>query len=1584
MSYLIARQDLADLVAAAPADEALRHFLAAYHPNLSSEDFASRPVEDWLGAAFAHHRFGARRARGEILLRVYNPSLPEHGWESSHTVVELVLDDMPFLVDTVGMALARLGYNVHLVLHPVLRTLRSADGQWQGLADGAPAESWMRFEVDRASDPAALRTLHDEIAHALTALETAVTDWPAMIGQLERTMDLLRHSPPPLATDELEESIAFLQWLLDGQFVFLGCREYCFEDTEFGTQLMIVPDSGLGLLRDSGAGGPSRTFASLTPALRDIAYNNHQLLILTKGDTRSVVHRPVYLDMVCIKRIDDAGVVTGEQRLLGLYTANAYTTPPRQLPILRRKIDQAMKLADVTSGGHRGKTLLNVLDTYPREELLEIGAEELSRIAQGVVSLHERSRVRTFFRDDIYRRHVSVMLYLPRDNYNTDVRMRVHRLLLERLGGDSVEFNVTMSDSPLARIHFIVRIPHGRYPEYDAARIEAEIAEIAQRWQDELRAQLRQHAGEETGAARFQRYQRAFPTAYAGDYPARVAVHDIDSLEDVIGSERTGARLIAASHADTRQWRLKLYRASAVELSDSLPLLENLGVRVLDERPYGLCFDDGSTAWIVDVGLRLPAPAMLEKPEARQRFVEAFIALFDGRCENDAFNRLVPAAGLAWREALLLRAYARYLRQIGLVFDTDTLVDILLAHASHATALVRLFMLQLDPGHGDQDAARALAAQLAQETDQLASVDEEKILSAYRHAILATLRTNYFQRDARGEPKSYLSFKLSPGQIPRMPQPVPLYEIFVYSPEMEGVHLRSGKVARGGLRWSDRRDDFRTEVLGLVKAQIVKNTVIVPGGSKGGFVLKHPPTEREALMAKGVACYKTFIGGLLDLTDNLAGGRIVPPPAVRRLDEDDPYLVVAADKGTATFSDIANGVSRDYGFWLDDAFASGGANGYDHKKMGITARGAWISVERHFREMGIDVATQPITVVGIGDMSGDVFGNGLLRSRAVKLVAAFDHRHVFIDPDPDPARAFDERQRLFQLPRSSWADYDSTLISEGGGVWPRSARSIPLSSQVRALLGVDAEQMEPAQLIQALLKAPVDLLYNGGIGTYVKASGQTQAEANDRGNDAVRVDGRDLRSKVVAEGGNLGFTQPGRIEYAQAGGRIFTDAIDNSAGVDCSDREVNIKILLNRIVAAGDLTEKQRNALLGEMTDEVGALVLRDNELQTLAISLEAEQTASLLPVHLRLMQTLERQGKLSRRLEYLPSDSQSQERIQAGQGLSRPELSVLFAYAKIVLKQLLLASGLVDEPRWNDLLREGFPATLAERFGPRLAEHPLRREIVATLLTNHVINRYGITCVFRLAEETGCDAAQVVAGLHEAESLLETETLARRAERLIAQGVPAGDVYGVLLGARRQTERVARWLLQSAPDAAALSHLRTCAALSLTHLPEWLMQQGVALERRENWLGAGIPAELVGRALAIDHAMPFLALARGTTDTGTLAERMKLYLALGMQLEFDWLAQAIERLPRDNRWQALARIAARDDLLRLHVQLAQAAWQTGQGAIDARLDAWREGAMQSVTQWRAIVAELRDSAPDLAMISAALRELRSRMTGEH
>ncbi|WP_035058684.1 NAD-glutamate dehydrogenase [Andreprevotia chitinilytica] len=1544
-----------------------------YYADLPDEDFAVRDTQDWAGAALSHWRLATHRKPASWLLRVYNPTLPEHGWQTSHTVVELVVADMPFLVDTVGMALGRLGYSVHMLIHPVMQVVRDDDGQLQTLGEQQQAESWMHFEIDRATSPAALDAVHKEIDRALEALTRAVSDWPAMSDRVSRALTDLRGSLPPVSADEIDETVSFLDWLQAGHFIFLGCRDYRFGKN--GKTLDVVPESGLGLLRDA-AKGTSHTFASLPDDLRALAYTPEHLLILTKADTRSIIHRPVYLDMVSLKQIDANGAVTGELRILGLYTAAADATPPRQVPILRRKIDQALQLAGANLAGHRGKALLHVLDTYPREELIEIDVAELARIASGIVGLHERNRVRIFFREDLYRRYISAMLFVPRDNYTTEVRIKVQKLLIERLGGQSAEFNVLLTDSPLARIHFIVRIPHDTQPEYDAQAIEAEVAEIAQRWQDELKRQLLQHNGEEVGSDRYQRYQLAFPAAYCADFTPRAAVHDVDALETVLAGSDLAATLTPGSATDTRLWRLKLYRASEIALSDCLPLLENLGVRVLDERPYALHPADSTAAWIIDIGIQLNDQTSLEDPAARNRLVDAFQAVFSGKADNDAFNKLVLGANLAWREVLLLRAYARFLKQIGLKYAIETLADTLQRFPEYATKLAQLFHLRLDPANPQDEAADALDAELAAFAVAQPNLDDERTLSSLRAAVAATVRSNYFQLSAEGTPKSYLSFKLVSSKIPGMPQPAPLFEIFVYSTEMEGTHLRGGKVARGGLRWSDRREDFRTEVLGLVKAQMVKNSVIVPVGSKGGFIVKNAPTEREAFLAKGVECYKTLIRGMLDITDNLLEGKVVPPANVRRRDEDDPYLVVAADKGTATFSDIANGIAHDYGFWLDDAFASGGSVGYDHKKMGITARGAWVSVERHFSELGIDVAKDPISIVGIGDMSGDVFGNGLLRSKAVKLVAAFDHRHIFIDPTPDAALTFKERERLFALPRSSWADYDTKLISEGGGIWPRTAKTIPISTQMKALLGIDDDRLEPTALLQAILKAPVDLLYNGGIGTYVKASSQSHAEANDRANDGLRIDGRELRCKVVSEGGNLGFTQLGRVEYALAGGRIYTDAIDNSAGVDCSDHEVNIKILVNRIVAAGDLTTKQRNQLLAQMTDEVGLLVLRDNQLQTLALALESAQALSLLPVHQRFMQKLEAEGKLSRRLEYLPSDSLLLERAQNKQGLTRPELAVLLAYAKIVLYQDLLASTMPDDARWDALLADYFPKELSERFAARLPEHPLRREIIATVLTNHVINRQGVSFVFRVSEETEHSPANVVRGWMDAARLLDSETLALQVE---AANAPAQTKYELLLALHRHTERTTRWVLRHADimNDAGFAPVVSSEFAALAGRLLCIADPGSTLAR---WQADGVPDTLASAVAARELAGSLLDLARDPSNRGTVGERMALYLGLGETVGLDWLGGAVERLPRDNRWQSLARLAARDDLLNMHASLTEQVWRISQGDAEARIAGWREAVGSSFDQWQKMLAELREAAPDLAMISAALRELRARL----
>ncbi|WP_027467462.1 NAD-glutamate dehydrogenase [Deefgea rivuli] len=1545
--------------------------IQSYYANVPEDDLQERAIEDWGGAVLAHRRMAAVRLPQQRLLRIYNPNLSEHGWQCRHTVIEIVQEDLQFLVDSVGIVLNQLKCTTHGVIHPIMDVARDDLGQLIPQASKpktAIKESWMHFEINRISDAATLALIQNEINQALDSIAIAVADWPAMTDRVTEALEQLRATPTTQITPTIKETVAYLEWLLAGHFVFLGLRDYQFE----AGILNIIPHSGKGLLRDAGLPSPSHIWASLSPDLREVAYSPERLLMLTKSDRRSLVHRSAYLDTVLLRNVSPAGQLLGELRIIGLYSASAYTTPPRQIPVLRQKIDHAMALCGAELTGYRGKALLNVLDTYPRDELIEIEAPELARIADGIVSLHERHRVRAFFRDDIYRRYVSVMVFVPRDNYSTDVRIKIEALLMQHLSGSTSEFTVFLGDHPLARIHYIIRRDASANTEYKAKEIEAEIAQVAQRWQDELRQQLIQGSGEERGAALHQKYLHAFPAAYCADFAARSAIHDIEALETALTEQNLVATLTPGNALDASIWRLKLYQHHAIELSDCLPLLESLGLRIIDERPYVLHFSTlpEQQAWIVDIGIRLPPQVSLESPEQRQRLLAAFVALSKGLAENDKLNQLVLHNGLAWREVLILRAYSRFLKQVALKYGMETIADCLLRHGAQAQQLVNAFQLLHNPAQPEPAVADIVLEEIAQAARAMPNIDDEKILSSLMAAIRATLRTNFYQD---GGNKAYLSIKVASSEIPMMPQPVPLYEIFVYSPQMEGVHLRGGKVARGGLRWSDRREDFRTEVLGLVKAQMVKNTVIVPVGSKGGFIVKNPPTEREAFLASGIACYQMFIRGLLDLTDNFQDGHVIPPKDVLRRDDDDPYLVVAADKGTASFSDIANAISQEYGFWLDDAFASGGSVGYDHKKMGITARGAWISVERSFREMGIDTNKDHFTAVGIGDMSGDVFGNGLLRTKTIQLIAAFDHRHIFLDPKPDTEAAFNERARLFDLPRSSWADYDATLISEGGGVYPRSLKKIKVSNDIRALLHIEDTELEPDLLIQAILKAPVDLLYNGGIGTYVKSSSQTHAEANDRGNDAVRVDGKDLRCKVIAEGGNLGFTQLGRIEYALNGGRIHTDAIDNSAGVDCSDHEVNIKILLGRILAEGDLTLKQRNEVLASMTDEVGLLVLRDNELQTQAVSLEFSQALSLLPVHTRLMQALEQAGKLSRRIEYLPSNSQLTERQAQGLGLSRPELSVLMAYAKIVIKQELLSQDLIDAPKWNSLLQQYFPSLLVEKFKSQLEKHPLRREIIATVLTNHVVNRYGISSVYRLQEETEKNCSDIVDALICAESLLGSEALALEIESNIEKITAEGQNH-LLLQVRRQTERVARWLLQQ--NLSNLDHMRTCAALALPQLPQLLSTSPSHIAQAAQWQATGVGTELAMKVLAIQEAQSLLELSLCSNDSGQLAEHMRIYLALGDALGLKWLALAIEQLPRDNRWQTLARLAVRDDLQRLHSELFKQAWAQHQD----QLDLWLTQNQAARERVAAMFAELSAATPDLAMISAALRELRHRL----
>ena len=1195
-------------------------FITGYYAGVSPDDLAEREVGDLYGAAAAHLNLARRRAPGTPKIRVYNPRIEQHGWQSTHTIVEVVTDDMPFLVDSVRMVLNRRGYTSHLVVHPVMRFHRGEGGRIDALLpvgeadEGSIVEAVIHIEADRQTEQGVLDAMAAEVRSALDDVRATVEDWGGMREALRRSIADLQSSPPPVDREELEEVCAFLEWIENNHFTFLGFGAYRVERAGSRDRFAPEPGAGLGLLRDEG--GPASTaFSNLPPTQR--GGHGPELLLITRTDARSTVHRPSHLDCIGIRQLDSTGKVCGERRFLGLYTSAAYNRVPRDIPLLRRKASGVLGRAGYPRNSHAAKALQNIIDTFPRELLFQIPAGELFETSIGILHLQERQRIRLFVHPDRFGRFYSCIVFVPRDRYTTRSRLVIQGILEETFGGTDTEFTVRLSESVLARIYFVIRVGAKRAPSYDIAELERRLRAVSRTWADDLHDALIESFGEERGTRLFRRYGDAFRADYREAYSARVAVLDVEKMERIEdgGIEMSLYRPLEAGEG---RLRFKLFRAGRpVSLSDALPMLENMGLKVEDEHPSKIKRAGAPRVWLHDFGMLHGEGPEFDPDRIDETFREAFARVWSGEVENDGFNRLVLRAGIGWREIVILRAYCKYLRQAGVTFSEAYMQDALGANAGIAAMLVELFHARLDPARQREvpdakdaamervDSELEVMTRIEASLDEVANLDEDRILRSYIGVIRATLRTNYYQPSAGGSPKPYLSFKLDPHRIPELPEPRPKYEIFVYSPRVEGVHLRGGAVARGGIRWSDRREDFRTEVLGLAKAQMVKNAVIVPVGSKGGFVPKKLPVDagREAVQEEGIACYRIFIRGLLDVTDNLAGGRVVPPSRMMRHDEDDPYLVVAADKGTATFSDVANAIAGEYGFWLGDAFASGGSHGYDHKGMGITARGGWESVKRHFRELGIDSQSTDFTVVGIGDMGGDVFGNAMLLSRHIRLVGAFNHMHVFIDPDPDPEATFRERERLFALPRSTWDDFDRSVLSAGGGIHPRSAKSIPLSPEAREALAIDTGSLTPSELIAAILKAPVDLLWNGGIGTYVKARNESHADVGDRANDVVRVNGDELRCRIVGEGGNLGLTQLGRIEYAANGGRVNTDAIDNSGGVDCSDHEVNIKVLLNEVVSGGDMTGKQRNRLLEEMTGEVAELVLRNNYLQTQALS---------------------------------------------------------------------------------------------------------------------------------------------------------------------------------------------------------------------------------------------------------------------------------------------------------------------------------------------------------------------------------------------
>lgn len=1571
-------------------------FAQRYFASCAIEDLRERSIQNLYGIVLSHWHFINVRAPGEAKIRIFNPEETKEGWFSPHTVIQISHDDIPFLVDSTRMVLNRYGYQIHFIVHfGGLKVERDNKHHILNIMQNGHAtkevtsEAPIYIEIDRILDTREMENLKNDIERVLADVRVAVADWRKMVGRVETCLEELENSPPHLDPAELAESRDFLRWLINNNFTFLGARDYKLIGNGTNRALQLVPGSGLGVLRDETYSKASKSYAELPPQARKMALSKN-ILIIAKTNTTSTVHRLTYTDYIGVKRFNEKGELIGERRFIGLYTSTAYHSSPRQIPFLRHKVDKVLQDLGFPPDSHDGKEAVHILETLPRDDLFQATHEELLAITLSIIQLKERKRIRLLVRRDAFCRYFSCLVYVPREIFNTELAYAMQDILMQDFKGLESTFTTYFSDSVLARIHFLIRVDPKVPTEYDLNEIEKKLIAISRTWSDELKVQLIHKYDEANGLKHYSRYAKAFPTSYAEYYTPLEALVDIEKIESLSKNNQL-AMLFSRSNGALN---LKLFHADqTIVLSDVLPLLENMGLRIIGERPYKVKFKDGSRVWINDFDVAYAVNNDIDIHKLKDNFQEAFTKIWLGEAENDGFNRLILGASLTWQETALLRAYTKYLRQTGFNLSQNYIEEALINNPEITKILVELFKLRFDPQfkNADRD-PKNLIASIEQKLDAVISLDEDRILRRLLEVILATLRTNYFQTHKDGTTKPYISFKFNPSAITDLPLPRPKYEIFVYSPRVEGVHLRAGKVARGGLRWSDRKEDFRTEVLGLMKAQQVKNTVIVPEGAKGGFVVKRTPTPemtRDDYMKEGIYCYSIFISGLLDITDNIKDGIVIPPEAVVRYDGDDPYLVVAADKGTATFSDIANGIAQQYGFWMDDAFASGGSAGYDHKKMGITSRGVWVSVKRHFRELNIDPTKENFTVVGIGDMSGDVFGNGMLLSEHTKLIGAFNHMHIFLDPNPDAATSFKERQRLFNLPRSTWLDYNPELISKGGGIFNRSAKSIKLSPEIKAVLQTKKDSMVPNELIRAILKAPVDLIWNGGIGTFVKSSQESHLDVGDRTSDGIRVDANELKARVIAEGGNLGLTQLGRIEYSLNGGIVNTDFIDNSAGVDCSDHEVNIKILLNGLVREGVMTKKERNALLEKMTDEVSSLVLSDNYNQTQMLSLEASVSQQTMDLFRHYMNDLEKSGRLDRKLEYLPDDKTLQERKTLSKPLTRPEIAMLLAYCKMYLKQDILKSDVTDEAYFTDkYLVTAFPEPLREKYLAQMKEHSLRREIIATQLCKSITDRMGINFVERLQRETGVSISFIIRAFAIAENIFHLEEMWKQITDLDHQIAP-NTQYRMMLQIYYLIRRATRWFLRNRKPTidiqASIDEFSAPINELIKQLPQLL--DGPDKEFYEiaitNFREEGVPEKLARRIASCNTLFTSLDIVEAAQKYELdLSEVAKTYYLLGNYLQLNWLRELMNSYVVEHQWDELARAGFRDDLDRIQRKLCSRvltmkAKDIKSKSIEDRINIWINRHQFLMDRWQKLLADIKSSdTVGFVTYSVVLREL--------
>ena len=1575
----------------APAErrETIAAFAKAYLRRLSDEEIVAASTDELYGLVRSTFDFVDERGLHPSAVRAFNPDVELDGFNCAGTVIETNSDDSPFLVDSVTEEFSARNLTVRRILHPVIGTSRDEEGRLERVSsarDASHRESVMHFELDRRLSEEARADLLERVRTILRDVRLVVRDFEPMIDRAHQMLEMARHAAVRYSPQEVGETVDFLDWLLQLNFVFLGYREYELIDTPDGRAIRTVPGSGLGILSDVARSSFAEItlLDSLDPGLRR-RIEDGDLLVFSKTNAYSTVHRRARMDYIGVRRVNADGEIVGEARMIGLFTSKAYMEPAAKTPLLHHKLEQVLTAEDLIPGSHDYKSATTLFESFPKDELFQASAGELRRLISGLLQLERHGGIRVLVRRDLYGRSISIVVALPRDRFNADLRKGLQRLFVERFHGSTVDYHLSLGETESARIFFTVHVDPGvQIPEVPYEELEEEVERLARTWDDDLRDALIERVGPERGAVLAERYAGRFPDYYRTNDDWGLIAGDVLKLEEMaqgeegfvvgLGNESTGERLT----------RVKLYKTGGkVDLSAFMPILEALGLRVVEEVPTGLLGE--GKVYIHDFGVLDSRGAVLDLEKSSARVEECIGAVWRGLAESDSLNRLIVTAGLTWSQVGILRAFRKYRQRISTRFTEEYRNDALAENPVIASKLVSYFETRFDPARAaTEDQMEEIRRDILNDLRQVESLDQDQILRHMLGTIQATVRTNAYLAV-----RTTLSFKLRSASVPDMPKPHPLFEIFVYSAEMEAIHLRGGMVARGGIRWSDRREDYRTEVLGLMKAQMVKNAVIVPDGSKGGFILKRNPSTPDLLKDEVIRQYVAFMRGLLDITDNLELGTVVHPEGVRVLDGDDTYLVVAADKGTATFSDTANAVSAEYGFWLGDAFASGGSAGFDHKALGITARGAWESVKRHFRELGIDIMATPFTAVGIGDMSGDVFGNGMLLSPSIKVLAAFDHRHVFVDPDPDLAVSFEERRRLFELPGSSWNDYDRTKLSQAGDIFDRKAKSVTPAPQIRAVLGIpdDApDDMTPNDLIKAILKAPVDLLWNGGIGTYVKSSKETNADVGDRANDTVRINGGEVRARVVAEGGNLGFTQLGRIEYALGGGRINTDFIDNSAGVDTSDHEVNWKILLGLAVGRGELTLEGRNELLGSCAPDVVRHVLYDNYLQAQILSQELDFSVARIDAYEDLMQQLVAEGELEREVEFLPTSEDMWERRTNAQGMVRPELAVLLAYAKRSIAAELLESDLPDsEYLENDDLLRYFPPAIVKRFGHLIPEHPLKRQLIATIVANDVVNSSGVTFVSRMVTETGSRPADVVRAFRIARDITGAVDRWEAIEALDASIDP--PVQSELMhGVDYLVETASRWYLVQA-HGLRLSEAIDDQRASFAELSSLIWQIGPEPWREEHELAVrrliseGVPEEIARRHAfqgELVHGPDIIAVAHATE--WEVLEVARAFFVLGERVGLDWLEHRLETLPVGTQWQRWAAQSMEDDLFLVRRQLVEKVIAGASGmSVDEAIGAFFETRVEAEERLERFTKNLAvEGVTDLAQFTVALRQIRT------